>query len=193
MQVTDRKKVIVAISIIIVVIVSLVWFLMLKLPIVDLANRTNYYLAVMMNLNQTDTMNGMRALFDGSYNYTELLSWEHEKLVFTSGNIERHTDPLEILEYGKGRCQEFAILCVSLCLVHGYQSRLVVDMYGDHCWTEIWLEDRWVHVDPSEMKVDDPYMYERDWNKDLRLVYAFSDGSMEDVTTHYRDGSSIDR
>ena len=139
----------------------------------------------MENLNRTETKNGLRDLFDRDYNYTELLAWEHERLVF----VERrkvHEDPFEILEYGKGRCGEFSILYVSLCLAHGYQARLVVDMFGDHAWAEVKLQGNWTHVDPSSIKINDPCMYERDWDKDLKLVYAFEDRRFEDVTANYK-------
>jgi hypothetical protein len=48
------------------------------------------------------------------------------------------------------------------------------------------LQGRWVHVDPTERRIDDPYMYERDWKKNLTLVYAFEDGKVEDVTINYK-------
>lgn len=97
-----------------------------------------------------------------------------------------HEDPLEILEYGKGRCGEFSILYVSLCLAHGYSARLVVAMYGDHAWAEVMLQGNWTHIDPTERTVNDPFMYERDWGKDLKLVYAFEDNQIEDVTSKYK-------
>jgi len=41
-------------------------------------------------------------------------------------------------------------------------------------------------VDPSEKRIDDPKMYERDWKKHLKKVYAFENGSMENVTRRYK-------
>lgn len=148
--------------------------------------RKNQYLDIMKNLNQAETRNGLRALFDRNYNYTELLTWTHERLSYTNEPIERYKDPFKIIEYGKGRCQEFSILYVALCLTHGYQTRLIVDIYGDHVWAETKLENNWVHVDPTESRINDPYMYERDWHKDLKLVLAFEDGKVKDVTINYR-------
>jgi len=139
----------------------------------------------MKNLNKTETKNTLRVLLDRDYNYTELLTWEHNRLNYTTGKITRYTDPLQILSYGKGRCQEFSILYVALCLASGYSSRLVIDVFGDHTWAEIKLDGIWVHVDPSESRIADPYMYEKDWGKHILLVYAFADGSYEDVTTNY--------
>jgi peptide-N4-(N-acetyl-beta-glucosaminyl)asparagine amidase len=58
----------------------------------------------------------------------------------------------------------------------------------DHVWTEVWDDEkkRWVHVDPSEKRIDDPFMYERDWKKKLRKIYAFENGKMENVTKQYK-------
>jgi peptide-N4-(N-acetyl-beta-glucosaminyl)asparagine amidase len=58
----------------------------------------------------------------------------------------------------------------------------------DHVWTEVWDNEteRWIHVDPSEKKIDDPLMYERDWKKNLKEIYAFENGNVEDVTKRYK-------
>jgi hypothetical protein len=157
------------------------------LPWYTVENAKSKYPRIMQNLNRTETKNDLRLMFDRDYNYTELLTWVHAKLDFSREKIERHENPFEILEYGKGRCKEFSILYVSACLAHGYRARLVVDIFGDHMWAEISLLDRWVHVDPTERRVDDPYMYQRDWKKNIKLIYAFEEDQFEDVTTTYRE------
>lgn len=129
----------------------------------------------------------LRAFFDRKYTLVEVLGWVHEKVNWDNGEIQRHDDPLEILAYGRGRCGEFSILFTALCLSHGYKARLILDM-SDHVWTEVWdqTKDRWMHVDPSEKRIDDPLMYERDWKKNLFRVYAFENGEVEDVTKNYK-------
>ena len=129
----------------------------------------------------------LRSLFERTYSLTELLDWMHARLKFNKGDIERHSDPLEILAYGRGRCSEFSVLFTALCLAHNYRARLVLDM-SDHVWTEVWdkKQKRWVHVDPSEKKIDDPKMYERDWKKNLKEVYALENGQVENVTFKYK-------
>jgi peptide-N4-(N-acetyl-beta-glucosaminyl)asparagine amidase len=59
---------------------------------------------------------------------------------------------------------------------------------SDHVWTEVWddKQKRWVHIDPSEKRIDDPFMYERDWKKNLQEIYAFENGGLEDVTENYK-------
>jgi len=129
----------------------------------------------------------LRTLLERKYALVELLDWIHEKVSWSDDEMERHSDPLEILAYGKGRCGEFSILFTALCLANGYRARLILDM-TDHVWTEVWegAENRWMHVDPSEKRVGDPLMYERDWKKSLSNVYAFENGKMEDVTSSYK-------
>ncbi len=126
-------------------------------------------------------------IFEKNLSLTELLGWLHEKVKWSDGDIIRHNDPMEILIYGKGKCGEFSILFTALCLAHNYRARLILDM-SDHIWTEVWNEKqkRWIHVDPSEKKIDDPEMYERDWKKDLKEVYAFENGNMQNVTSQYK-------
>ncbi len=143
-------------------------------------------LGIMKNLERPETCNGLRTLFDRGYNFSELLDWEHERLNYTRGSIERYENPLKIIEYGKGRCREFAILYVALTLAHGYQSRLVFDIYGDHSWAEVKLHGEWVHVDPTQKEINNPYMYQENWGKELWLVLAFWNGTVEDVTDNYK-------
>jgi len=129
----------------------------------------------------------LRTILGRKYTLVELLEWIHEKVSWSDDQIERHNDPLEILAYGEGRCGEFSILFTALCLANEYRARLILDM-SDHVWTEVWDEakNRWVHVDPSEKRIDDPLMYERDWKKSLSNIYAFENGKMEDVTKSYK-------
>jgi len=138
-------------------------------------------------LTDPSLLTELRSLFERRYTLTKLLDWIHERVKWSKGNTARHNDPRKILAYGKGRCGEFSILFTSLCLAHNYRARLILDT-SDHVWTEVWdnRRKRWIHVDPSEKKIDDPLMYERDWKKNLRGVYAFENGNMEDVTKRYK-------
>lgn len=145
------------------------------------------YRGVSLSLAEPSVLTKLMVMFDRRYTLLELLDWTHERLKFDKGDIERHNDPLEILAYGRGRCGEFSILFTSLCLAHWYRARLILDM-SDYVWTEVWddKQKRWIHVDPSEKRIDDPFMYERDWKKNPREIYAFENGSLEDVTKNYK-------
>jgi len=52
----------------------------------------------------------LRKLFGRNLSLTELLRWLHEKVKWSDSDIIRHSDPMEILAYGKGKCGEFSIL-----------------------------------------------------------------------------------
>jgi len=145
------------------------------------------YLEISIKLANPSTIRQLRSLFERRYSLKELLEWIHARLKFSRENIVRHNDPIEILEYGKGRCSEFSVLFTALCLAHNYRARLILDM-SDHVWTEVWNDEqkRWVHVDPSEKRIDDPEMYERDWKKNLEEVYALENGQVENVTLNYK-------
>lgn len=145
------------------------------------------YCKISIQLANPQTLKQLSSMFDRHYSVVELLEWVHARLKFNKGDIVRHSDPLEILAYGQGRCSEFSVLFTALCLAHNYRARLILDM-SDHVWTEVWnpRQKRWVHVDPSEKKIDDPKMYERDWKKDLKEVYALENGQVENVTVNYK-------
>lgn len=148
------------------------------------------YRQLSQKLTDSSVLAELSSFFERNYSLPELLEWLHSKLKFEKGRIKRHNIPKEILAYGKGRCGEFSILFTALCLAHNYRARIILDM-SDHVWTEVWNEKerRWIHVDPSEKKIDDPKMYERDWKKNLKEIYAFENGNMENVTARYKLGS----
>ncbi len=145
------------------------------------------YRQISIRVTDPKMLKWLRSLFDRRFSLDELLEWLHGNLTFSKGEIERHSDPSEILAYGRGRCSEFSVLFTALCLAHDYRARLILDM-SDHVWTEVWnpQQERWAHVDPSERKIDDPMMYERDWKKSLKEVYALENGQVENVTVNYK-------
>jgi len=145
------------------------------------------YREISKQLADPKLLSALRKLFQRTYTLQELLDWVHAKLQWSKGPIIRHTHPLAILKYGKGRCGEYSILYTALCLAHGYRARIVLDM-TDHVWTEVYDEVRyrWIHVDPSEKRIDDPEMYERDWRKNLTTIIAFENGEAQDVTENYK-------
>ena len=143
-------------------------------------------------INQRETKMQLMAKFDRPYNYTELFVWEHQHLNFTYDSIQRNTNPVDILRYGKGRCGEFAILYAALCQANGYDARLVDSILGDHEWAQVKVNGTWIHVDPSlsvnDSRVFDPYVYERDWKTTPILALAFNGSTIDDVTSGYRQG-----
>jgi Transglutaminase-like superfamily len=145
------------------------------------------YRTISINITNPTELNQLKRLFESKYSLKELLDWIHARLKFTQEDIIRHNDPLEIIAYGKGRCCEFSILFTALCLAHDYRARIILDL-SDHVWSEVWddKQKRWVHVDPSEKRIDDPRMYARDWKKSVKEVYALENGNVENVTENYQ-------
>jgi len=152
----------------------------------------------MRNLSSAETMASLRNMFDRNYNFTELYEWEHQKIRFaTNETFERSSDPLRILQIGKGRCGEFAVLYVALCVAHGYQSRLVMSVdvnyrvfwFPQHEWAEVKLNGEWIHVDPSDQVWNAPSHYKTwSWADGIGSsvrIYAFENGKTMDITEYY--------
>jgi transglutaminase-like putative cysteine protease len=130
--------------------------------------------------------------------WKELLDWEHRYLQYTREELPkpRAELPIQIIHQSKGRCGEFALLYNGLLLANGYKSRIVIDCStlkdkskkaaGDHVWVEVFINNRWVHVDPTEKRINQPLMYAQEWNKDVNLVYALTDKEVVDVTKTYQ-------
>ncbi|MEM3622866.1 MAG: transglutaminase domain-containing protein [Candidatus Bathyarchaeia archaeon] len=130
--------------------------------------------------------------------WKELLDWEHRNLKYTREELPkpRAELPIDIIHQSKGRCGEFALLYNGLLLANEYRSRIVVDCStlkdkskkaaGDHVWVEVFINNHWVHVDPTEKRIDQPLIYANEWNKDVNLVYALTSKETVDVTKTYK-------
>jgi hypothetical protein len=130
--------------------------------------------------------------------WKQLLNWEHRHLEYSREELPklRVEMPIDIIVQAKGRCGEFALLYNGLLLANGYQTRLVIDcsvlqdkskkVSGDHVWNEILSEGIWMHVDPTEKRINCPSMYALEWSKDVNLVYAIAQKQILDVTENYR-------
>lgn len=155
----------------------------------------NYYLDVMKDLNSPETKEYMRNKINGTYNFIELLNWTNQNLNWSDESFTRYSRPQQILEQGKGRCGEFAIVYVAACLALGYEARLVVSrqfyqIFGGcfHAWVEVKVNEVWTHVDPSpNPSWNDTSRYKNwDWGPRWTLkIYAFEDEKIEDVTSRY--------
>lgn len=154
---------------------------------------------IAQNLATTENINYFKNLLGRNYNYTELIQWEQANIKWnSSSSMQVHTDPIKIYEYGQARCGGYAILYVTLCLSQGYEARMVVNIFGDHAWAEIKLNNTWTRVDPSPTgapisdNIGYPLFYEERWRTPPILVLAFDGSSIVDVTSNYRsDGWSL--
>jgi len=129
--------------------------------------------------------------------WKQLLGWEHQHFEYTKGELPkpRAEMPIDIMLQAKGRCGEFALLYNGLLLANNYESRIVIDCSelkekskkaaGDHVWNEILIDGAWMHVDPTERRVNQPLMYVIEWEKEVNLVYAIAEKEILDVTNNY--------
>lgn len=127
-----------------------------------------------------------------------LLNWEHRHFEYTRGELPkpRAEMPIDIIKQAKGRCGEFALLYNGLLLANGYDCRIAIDCStlqdksktaaGDHVWNELLVDNGWMHVDPTERRINQPLMYAQDWNKDVNLVYVIAKKQTLLVTNTYR-------
>jgi len=130
--------------------------------------------------------------------WKQLLDWEHQHLKYTKQQLPkpRAELPIDIIKQSQGRCGEFALLYTGLLLANGCQTRLVLDCSvlkdkskkaaGDHVWVEISVDGFWVHVDPTEKRINEPLMYALEWKKDVNLILAVTGSQIVEVTKTYQ-------
>lgn len=129
--------------------------------------------------------------------WRELLSWEHRHFEYTRGELPkpRAEMPIDIIKQAKGRCGEFALLYNGLLLANRYECRIMIDCStprnksktaaGDHVWNEVLVDGGWIHVDPTEKRINQPLMYAQEWNKDVNTVYAIGKKEILELTKAY--------
>jgi len=137
-----------------------------------------------------------------------LLSWLHGQMKYPETNLEKeiltnfrrtninHEDPITIINFGLGRCGEFSIAFTAILYTQDYcDVRMVMDLSpdssendvkdGDHVWVEFYIF-AWVHIDPTEARINDPLTYERDWKKILTEVWSVEPNYCERIEENYQ-------
>ena len=193
------RDIVVVVSVMLLAVSTTLYLKFMWFPEQNLRSLIDFYLRIMANLNSSGVKDNMTAQLGHDYNFTELIVWENNRLVFGSNPDGRVEDPMQILENGMGKCGEFSIVYVSACLALGYQARIVVatnttSWVDVHLWAEVYYNNSWVHVDPSSEVWNKPSMYQYSpWSKgigqDIR-IYAFEDGKYEDMTQYYKNSNS---
>ena len=90
-----------------------------------------------------------------------------------------------ILTNGRGRCGEYSAAFAAALLARGLPTRWVYDS-TDHVWNEVFLDEKWIHVDPCEAALDEPLLYSSNWGKNGSLVLGFDDDQgVTDLTEKY--------
>jgi hypothetical protein len=108
----------------------------------------------------------------------------------------RINNPRSLLDSRRGRCGEWANCFALICRSLGLDARWVID-FTDHVWVEVWCDSlgRYIHIDPCEMAIDTPLLYEVGWKKKLSFLFSFSRFGVCDSTPRYSrllNGSNIE-
>ena len=153
------------------------------------------YHSIAQNVATQKEVDYFKSVLGRKYDYEELIVWMWDKIEWlddSEPNLQRNTDPIQIYEYGKGKCMEFAILYSALCISQGYRTRIIDAPINDHAWTEINLEGEWTRVDSSLGRNDTraigyPMFFEKEPNWTAPIIALGFEGSViVDVTATYR-------
>ncbi len=101
----------------------------------------------------------------------------------------RYGEVFKIAETKTGRCSEWSMLFGAFLSSVSLQSRIVHD-YLDHCWNEVLIDGKWIHVDSTlqyPISLNHPHYYEQNWGKKYLYVLAFDGDKVEDVTHEYSE------
>ncbi|MCD7954522.1 MAG: transglutaminase family protein [Lachnospiraceae bacterium] len=87
----------------------------------------------------------------------------YENFSYVKGVTNVHTTAEEAMALGKGVCQDYAHILLSLCRIHRIPCRYVVGMLiGEglsHAWVEVCDGSRWYAIDPTNnLIVDDQHI-----------------------------------
>lgn len=101
----------------------------------------------------------------------------------------RYGEVLKVAEERTGRCSEWSILFGAILSSLLLQARIVHD-YLDHCWNEVLINGKWIHVDSTlhyPISFNHPHYYEQNWGKKYLYVLAFDANKVVDVTQTYTE------
>lgn len=87
----------------------------------------------------------------------------HQDFSYVQGVTSYDTSAEEALQLGKGVCQDYSHILISLCRAHGILARYVVGMLmGEglsHAWVEVYDDGYWYGLDPTNnIIVDDQHI-----------------------------------
>ena len=77
----------------------------------------------------------------------------YEHFTYTPGETNVMTTAGEAFADGKGVCQDYAHVLITLCRMAGMPARYVSGLFvgegASHAWTEIWMDGLWYGIDPT--------------------------------------------
>lgn len=107
----------------------------------------------------------------------DLMNRLYGRFVYAKGSTSVKTTAAEAFAGGRGVCQDYTHVFLCLCRLAGVPARYVAGMMlgeGEtHAWAEIWLEDHWIGMDPTNNRlVDETY---------IKLAHGrdFADGAVD--------------
>lgn len=107
----------------------------------------------------------------------QMMTFLHARLLYQPGATNVKTTAEEALAGGRGVCQDYAHIFISLCRLAGIPARYAAGMMiGEgqtHAWAEVWLDGHWQGFDPTNGRmVDDTY---------IKLTHGrdFADGAVD--------------
>jgi transglutaminase-like putative cysteine protease len=103
---------------------------------------------------------GFTGVGDGFDRASGLMTAVSEELVYEPGATDVQTRADEVLELGRGVCQDFAHVMLAACRSVGIAARYVSgylydptlegDNAASHAWVDVWDEERgWIALDPT--------------------------------------------
>ena len=87
----------------------------------------------------------------------------YDYFTYTPGETNVMTTAGEAFAEGKGVCQDYAHVLITLCRMAGMPARYVSGLFigegASHAWTEIWMDGLWYGVDPTHnCPADEKYL-----------------------------------
>lgn len=87
----------------------------------------------------------------------------HDYFTYTPGETNVMTTAGEAFAEGKGVCQDYAHVLITLCRMAGMPARYVSGFFigegASHAWTEIWMDGLWYGIDPTHnCPADEAYL-----------------------------------
>lgn len=94
---------------------------------------------------------------------TDLMHKLYDFFTYESGSTRVESTAEEAMAQGKGVCQDYSHIMISMCRKAGIPARYVVGMLegegASHAWIEIYEEGKWYALDPTNnLIVDDIHM-----------------------------------
>lgn len=118
---------------------------------------------------------------------TEIMHEVYSAFTYTPGSTTIRTTAEQALAQGKGVCQDYAHVMLSVCRSLGLTARYIAGLLcgegATHAWMEIYQNGRWIGLDPThDRMVDDTYItiaHGRDYRDCMLDIGVFSaDGTV---------------